>query len=110
MRYALNLANDGRILSVTFEQFAAPGQPIVDALPEGNVSDWKYVGGKYVHDPLPAPDMALTAETNVLSGKYFMVGENMYLAITNIPVGDIIKPGTNCVKTSMSEALNALNS
>ena len=55
MRYALNLADDGRILSVTFEQYAAPGQPIVDTLPEGNVNDWKFVGGQYVFDPLPVP-------------------------------------------------------
>lgn len=55
MKYALNLADDGRILSVTYEQYAAPGQPIVDTLPEGNVNDWKYVGGQYVFDPLPVP-------------------------------------------------------
>ena len=53
--YALNLAEDGRILSVTYEQYAAPGQPIVDTLPEGNVNDWKFVGGQYVYDPLPVP-------------------------------------------------------
>lgn len=56
MRYALNLADDGRILSVTFEQYAAPGQPIVDTLPEGDVNDWLYKGGKYVYDPLPRPE------------------------------------------------------
>lgn len=55
MRYALNLADDGRILSVTYEQYAAPGQPIVDTLPEGDVNDWKFVGGQYVYDPLPVP-------------------------------------------------------
>lgn len=55
MRYALNLADDGRILSVTYEQYAAPGQPIVDNIPEGNVNDWKFVGGQYVYDPLPVP-------------------------------------------------------
>ena len=55
MKYALNLADDKRILSVTFEQYAVPGQPIVDTLPEGNISDWKFVGGQYVYDPLPIP-------------------------------------------------------
>lgn len=55
MRYALNLADNGRILSVTYEQYAAPGQPIVDTLPDGNVGDWKFVGGQYVYDPLPVP-------------------------------------------------------
>lgn len=55
MRYALNLADDGRILSVTFEQYAAPGQPIVDTLPEGNINDYLFVNGQYVFDPLPVP-------------------------------------------------------
>lgn len=56
MRYALNLADDGRILSVTYEQYAAPGQPIVDALPDGDINDWLFVNGEYVYDPLPAPE------------------------------------------------------
>ena len=56
MRYALNLADDGRILSVTFEQYAVPGQPIVGTLPEGNISDYLYIGGEYVYDPLPHPE------------------------------------------------------
>lgn len=55
MRYALNLAGDGRILSVTFEQYAAPGMPIVDNIPDGDVSDWLFVDGNYVYDPLPKP-------------------------------------------------------
>ena len=54
--YALNLAPDNRILSATFAEFAAPGQPIVDALPDGNISDYLYIGGEYVYDPLPAPE------------------------------------------------------
>ena len=41
--YALNLADDGRILSATFEQYAAPGQPIVDKLPEGDISNYLFV-------------------------------------------------------------------
>ena len=53
--YALNLADDGRILSVTFEQYAAPGMPIVDNIPDGNVNNWKFVDGQYVYDPLPVP-------------------------------------------------------
>lgn len=53
MRYALNLADDGRILSVTYEAFANNNMPIVDSLPEGDVSDYKYVGGEFVYDPQP---------------------------------------------------------
>lgn len=52
-KYALNLGSDGRILSATFEQFAAEGMPIVDELPEGDISEYIYVNGAYIHAPLP---------------------------------------------------------
>jgi hypothetical protein len=56
MKYALNLAEDGRILSATYEQFATADSVIVDGLPEGNIADYKYISGQYVHDPLPVPE------------------------------------------------------
>lgn len=56
MRYALNLATDGRILSATEERYAAPGQPIVNELPEGDIANWLWVDGEYIYDPLPPPE------------------------------------------------------
>ena len=53
--YALNISSDNRILSVTYEQYAAPGMPIVDNIPDGDISDWKFVDGHYSYDPLPEP-------------------------------------------------------
>lgn len=53
--YGLNLAEDGRILSATFAQYAAPLAVIVDVLPEGDISDYRYVAGEYIYDTLPAP-------------------------------------------------------
>ena len=50
---ALNLAEDGRILSVTYDEYAPADQPRVTELPEGDVTDYKYVGGEFVYDPLP---------------------------------------------------------
>jgi hypothetical protein len=60
MKYALNLADDGRILSVTFEKYADKGSmPIVEELPEGNVADYRYVESEYIYDPKPKePDPA----------------------------------------------------
>lgn len=55
MMYALNLDIDGRILSVTFNQYAPQSQPRVDTLPEGDVSDYRYEDGQYIYDPLPNP-------------------------------------------------------
>lgn len=56
MIYALSLEADGRILSATFPQYAPADAVLVEALPEGNIHDYLYVDGEYVHDPLPAPE------------------------------------------------------
>lgn len=56
MIYALNLSEDGRILSVTYDEYAPPEQPRTDTLPEGDVSQYKYVDGEFVHEPLPKPE------------------------------------------------------
>lgn len=54
--YALNLdPEDGRILSATEDQYGAEGQPRVTELPEDDISDYKYIDGEYVFDPLPKP-------------------------------------------------------
>ena len=54
--YSLNLDKDGRILSacICLEGFEYIN--IVETLPEGNISDYKYVDGEYVYDPLPKPE------------------------------------------------------
>ena len=51
--YALNLSEDNRILSacVCLEGFEY--ENIVDELPNGNITDYKYIDGRYVYDPLP---------------------------------------------------------
>lgn len=56
MIYALNLADDDRILSVTYDKYAPAHQPRVDLLPEGNPYEYRYVNGEYIHDPLPVPE------------------------------------------------------
>lgn len=63
MRYALNLAEDGRILSVTYEKYAPADAPLVDELPEGNVADYRYVDGEYIYDPIPEPELPVAEPT-----------------------------------------------
>ena len=54
--YALNLAEDGRILSVTYDEYAPPEQPRTGTLPDGDISEYRYANGEFIHDPLPQPD------------------------------------------------------
>ena len=54
--YSLNLDADNRILSacVCLEGFEYKN--VVDTLPDGNISDYRYVDGEYVYNPLPKPE------------------------------------------------------
>ena len=55
-KYALNLAEDGRVLSATFEKYAQYGSVLVDDLHDGNLSDYRWQDGAFVYDPLPEPE------------------------------------------------------
>ena len=51
MKYALNLSENGRILSATYAKFAAEDMTFVEGIPQENISDYRYVEGKYIFDP-----------------------------------------------------------
>ena len=61
--YALNIGEDGRILSATYPKYAPADAVLVETLPDGNIADYLFVGGAYVHDPLPKVDE--TEEVNL---------------------------------------------
>ncbi len=52
MKYALKLAEDSRILSATYEQFATENMVLVDSLPEGDIYNYLYKDGEYIYEPL----------------------------------------------------------
>lgn len=65
LKYALNIAEDGRILSATFPQYASADVKMVVGLPEGNITDYLYhdvieegevVGYYYDYAPLPVKE------------------------------------------------------
>ena len=57
MIYALTLDKETkRILSVTYLEYASPDAVFVEALPEGNLSDYLYIDGIFIYDPLPEPE------------------------------------------------------
>ena len=54
--YSLNLSKDKRILSACVCLDGFEYENIVDELPEGDITDYKYIDGEYVYDPLPKPE------------------------------------------------------
>lgn len=69
--YKIIIAGDGRVLSAATGDSAITGAVEVDTLPDGNIHDYRYVDGAYVHDPLPAPPP--------LPGPVDLVAENQLL-------------------------------
>ena len=66
MKYAINLAEDGRVLSATYEQFAAEGMPIVAELPDGELYDYIYSNGTYIFNPIVvAEQVEASTETDI---------------------------------------------
>ena len=60
-KYALNIGADNRVLSVTYDQYGAPGQPRVDALPEDNLMAYDYIDGVLVRNEARAAELAASA-------------------------------------------------
>ncbi len=55
--YVLNIDKEtNRVLSAAIMPHPPSGAVLVDMLPDGDVTDYLYVNGKYVHDPLPKPE------------------------------------------------------
>ena len=104
MRYALKLSEDNRILSATYEKYATPDMPIVDELPDGDISEYLYIDGEYVYSPVPEPK--LLASDNYFENEIFTENGEMYIATQTIIRGEEIVPYINCVPTSIIEQLN----
>ena len=52
----------------------------------------------------------MKAQANIPSGKYFSVGERLFVSTQAIAQGANIVVGTNCVETTLADALNTINS
>ena len=108
MVYALSINKDNRILyaCVVLEGCDYDGMPIVDTLPDGDVSNYLYTDGGYIYEPLPEqPKSVVTAPRNVTAGEYITVNGTMYKATANIPNGEPIITGQNAIETTIEEQL-----
>lgn len=69
MKYALNLTEDGRILSATYETYASADAVLMEELPEGDISDYLYQNGKYIYAPIPELEPSAEEQIVVLKEK-----------------------------------------
>jgi hypothetical protein len=64
----------------------------------------------YIQKLTGSTEEDMIANANIANGKYFMVGNELFLSTSAIAQGASIVVGTNCIKTNLADALNALNS
>ena len=57
MKYVLNLADDGRVLSAGEQLYIPKGATVVETIPSGDTYDYRYVNGEYIYDPLPVEEI-----------------------------------------------------
>ena len=68
--YALNISNDGRILSATYSKYAPEDAVRVDKLPEGDISEYLYVDGEFIYDPMPAePNIEIPSQLDIIEAQ-----------------------------------------
>lgn len=63
--FALNIDKNNRILSacMMLPDCEYSDMPQVETLPVGNIHEYLYVDGEYIHEPLPAPEPAPPVKT-----------------------------------------------
>ncbi len=64
----------------------------------------------YIQKLTGSTEEDLIANKAIASGKYFLVGNRLFLSTTAIAAGAMLTPGTNCTETNLAAALNAINS
>lgn len=68
-RYGLVLGGENRILSAPVQRYAPDGAIIVHKLPVGNITDYRYIDGEYIYDPLPHSEPEPPVQTPTLESR-----------------------------------------
>lgn len=63
----------------------------------------------YIENLTKPSEDDMVANSNIASGKFFMIGNRLMLSTTAIAQGEQIVVGTNCSEVSLADALNQIN-
>ena len=102
--FAINIDENGRILSATSPQYAPDWYVRVESLPPGDISDYIYTMTGYVYAPVNSDPCA---ETNIEEDKIFNIEGETYRAKMPIAHGEYIT-SRNAERIAVEDYLNTL--
>lgn len=78
----------------------------------GGISEVEYRADTklYIEQLTKPTEDDMVANANIASGKFFMIGNRLFLSTTAIAQGEQIVVGMNCSEVSLADALNQINS
>ena len=65
----LNLGQDGRVLSAALQETVPYGTVVTEKLPEGDITQYRYLEGTFVHDPLTQQDQPIPTQMDRLEAQ-----------------------------------------
>lgn len=65
----LNLGQNGRVLSAALQETVPYGTVVAEKLPEGDITQYRYLEGTFVHDPLPQQDQPIPTQMDRLEAQ-----------------------------------------
>lgn len=77
----------------------------------GDIAECVYAADTkmYIENLTKPTEDDMVANAAIEAGKFFMIGNRLFLSTASIANGATITPGTNATEMSLSEALNSLN-
>lgn len=92
--FAIRIDESGRVIQATMPEYATDDHIIVKDIPTGNIADYLYISGEFVHDPKPkvenkpltiaervaALEKAMPAPAAYVAGTYYYRGDKVTFA------------------------------
>lgn len=106
MTYAIKIAPTGRIMSATYAAYAQPDMIRTDTLPDGDVTEYIYEDGNFVHAPEPKGEEP--TQTNTIEERMATVEAEVAALREDMTITGILQDELAAMDAAMREGVNSV--